>query len=406
MLRTAQAKKKIIRYLEKQGGGSLHISSSINPLTQLIVVIPAYHETELGRTLKSLEACSKPASLVEVIIVLNSSDKAPSNIKAFHEEQFKSLSDYSGNLIVHPVLLIDIPSKISGVGYGRKSGMDEAAHRLASHHADDGIIVCLDGDCEVSTNYFDALISYFSKKDAKQAVHLSFEHRLPVEVSLREAIISYELHLRLLKYSLSQAGHPQAFHAVGSCMAVQAWAYAAQGGMNNRQAGEDFYFIHKFSKIGQLEELTNATVYPSSRISHRVPFGTGAAVGKVMKGEEQLTYNPASFEIIKTICSSAPKFYTNKKLALDLFKGFHSETIVGRIEEIISNTTSVESFTKRFFNWFDAFRIIKFLHYLREMGHEDMPVSQAYDIITNSKTIPHAKNCEEQLTQLKVLEYL
>jgi hypothetical protein len=41
-----------------------------------------------------------------------------------------------------------------------------------------------------------------------------------------------------------------AYHTVGSAMAVKAYQYVKVGGMNRRQAGEDFYFIQKLVHSG------------------------------------------------------------------------------------------------------------------------------------------------------------
>ena len=79
-----------------------------------------------------------------------------------------------------------------------------------------------------------------------------FEHPLhgPLEPKVYEAIAAYELHLRYYVQALRYAAFPYAHHTIGSSMAVRADAYAKQGGMNKRQAGEDFYFLHKIIPLG------------------------------------------------------------------------------------------------------------------------------------------------------------
>ena len=46
------------------------------------------------------------------------------------------------------------------------------------------------------------------------------------------------------------AGYPWAMYTVGSAFAVTAEAYVKRGGMNRRQAGEDFYFLQNLAHIG------------------------------------------------------------------------------------------------------------------------------------------------------------
>src|SRR5213594_3575687 len=95
-----------------------------------------------------------------------------------------------------------------------------------------------------------------------------------LDPKVAEAIAAYELHLRYYVRALRYAGFPYAHHTIGSCMAVRADVYKKQGGMNKRQAGEDFYFLQKIIPLGHFTDLTETKVIPSSRPSDRVPFGT------------------------------------------------------------------------------------------------------------------------------------
>jgi hypothetical protein len=365
------------RYLSRHSGYDQLSISNKNPDVNLIVVIPSYFEKELEVTLRSLSACIDSDQGVEIIVILNSSENCSEEIRTFHRNQQVILEQLKFPFKAHIFLLENIPSKIAGVGYARKTGMDTALKRLATNHAEDGIIVCLDADCHVSPNYFTTIQEYFKGQLAKQAVHLYFEHVMPRDADLKKSIIHYELHLRLMKLNLQKAGHPQAYHTVGSCLAVKAWAYAAQGGMNSRQAGEDFYFIHKFSKIGQLDELNTTTVYPSARESSRVPFGTGAAVKKAMGGLDQRTYHPDSYRQIQKIITEIPIFYSGDYTGQHYFLGFKSKEFTKKIDEIRKHTSNLKAFTQRFFQWFDAFQVIKFLHYLRDCGNCDQDAGTA-----------------------------
>ena len=96
----------------------------------------------------------------------------------------------------------------------------------------------------------------------------------------RLGIQLYEDYLHYYKKALDYAGFPDSIYTIGSAFAVRADAYVKQGGMNRRQAGEDFYFLNKLTKLGKITEINDAYVYPSARVSDRVPFGTGAAMNK------------------------------------------------------------------------------------------------------------------------------
>ena len=109
------------------------------------------------------------------------------------------------------------------------------------------------------------------------------------------------MHLRYYKNALAFTGLPYAYHTVGSSFALTAAAYARQGGMNRRKAGEDFYFINKLIKGENFGEIMGAKVVPSSRISDRVPFGTGRALLEAFDGVKnlELTYDFSIFKCLK-----------------------------------------------------------------------------------------------------------
>lgn len=82
--------------------------------------------------------------------------------------------------------------------------------------------------------------------------------------------------------------------------------------MNQRKAGEDFYFLHKFSILDQLGEINVEIVLPLARSSDRVPFGTGKAISQIIQGKngpltmkKQFNYlfKPANGFLLKKILS-------------------------------------------------------------------------------------------------------
>ncbi len=90
-------------------------------------------------------------------------------------------------------------------------------------------------------------------------------------------------------------------------MAVRAKTYAKVGGMNRRKAGEDFYFMHKIMPQGEFSEINQTCVFPSCRVSDRVPFGTGRAQTEWLReGKVELeTYSPKVFEDLKMLFSAS-----------------------------------------------------------------------------------------------------
>ena len=109
------------------------------------------------------------------------------------------------------------------------------------------------------------MVRYFQEKSVA-GVSIAYAHRLEeadMTVQAREAIMKYELYLRYYRLALEYTGHPHAYHCIGSAFAVRTLDYVAQGGMNKRQAGEDFYFLQKLIATGRYATLQSTQVYPS-----------------------------------------------------------------------------------------------------------------------------------------------
>ncbi|NJL12270.1 MAG: family 2 glycosyl transferase [Microscillaceae bacterium] len=280
-----------------------------------------------------------------------------------------------------------MPPKDAGVGLARKIGMDEALMRLASQNQNGGI-VCLDADCAVAPNYLSALEAIFVQNLPPASVSIYFEHPFPSDPILREGIVQYELFLRYYVAALCWAGYPYAFHTVGSSMAVRADVYARSGGMNRRKAGEDFYFLHKIASLGAHYALCHTTVYPSPRVSHRVPFGTGKAQEKWLRQNDShlLTYPLAIFEDLSVWLSQIKKLYPANEtqfeaqyehwpegirhfFPMDKFWGIHYE---------VRQKSSTEAiYFKHLFARLDGLQVLKLVHFLRDSVYGEAPLVEA-----------------------------
>ena len=170
-------------------------------------------------------------------------------------------------------------------------------------------------------------------------------------------------------------------------MAVRCDAYQQQGGMNKRKAGEDFYFLQKFIQLGHFMEIKKTRVIPSPRISTRVPFGTGKAIGSIIEQKGTLpTYAPASFEDLKSFFTDVPQLFRAKQQHLDQLKSKWPESIrefldladfEHKLAEIQRNTSQSKAFVNRFYRWFNAFLLMKFVHFARDNFHDNIPVTDA-----------------------------
>ena len=288
------------RYFHRFGFEASQIKNNLKPAIKIILVIPVHDEPDIVSTLDSLGSCKPPDSPVEVIlVVVNNSESAEHEIIKQNTISIQEINKWADknskrHLSCRILCEMKLPNKHAGVGLARKIGMDEALRRFSSIGYN-GLIVCLDADCTVQSSYLRELESNFAF-DNFIAGSISYEHTWKNEdKEMVSGIVQYELGLRYYVNALRYATYPFAYHTIGSSMAVSARTYALAGGMNKRKAGEDFYFLHKLIPLGNFKELNSCTVYPSSRISRRVPFGTGRAM---LKWKEQAEFNKD--EVLKT----------------------------------------------------------------------------------------------------------
>ena len=379
-------------YLKKAALFPPLIAAEPAPDLAMVVVIPAYREEKLLRSLQSLKDCQSPDGAVEVIVVINDSEKDPEAVYTFHREKFAEAKKWaaahnSDHLAFHIIYQSKLPAKHAGVGLARKIGMDEAVFRLEKVGRAAGVLLCFDADSSCQSNYLRAVEDFFLQNPKAPAAAIHFEHPLSgaeFAPEIYQAIIAYELHLHYYIQMQRWAGFPLAFHTVGSSMAVRAGAYQAQGGMNRRKAGEDFYFLHKFTADEYFGEINNTKLIPSPRKSDRVPFGTGKSIQEITSTTDSyLTYAPDTFADLKLFLAKTPLLYRGE--ATKLWKDFPEsvcqffpvEVFVKKVAEIKSNTTSELLFVKRFYQWFNAFLLMKYVHFCRDHFYPNISVNEA-----------------------------
>lgn len=174
------------------------------------------------------------------------------------------------------LLLLDVTrgewalAEKEGVGRARKLAADWALV-LYEH----GCIVsswlgCTDADAQLPHDYFEVI----EQEHAATALLFPFEH-VGHPGTLTDGMIQLEATFRHYVLGLQFAGSPYAYHALGSALACRLPDYAAVRGFPNRLAGEDFYLLSKLAQLGPLKRVRSAPVAITTRLSDRVPFGTG-----------------------------------------------------------------------------------------------------------------------------------
>ena len=382
----------------------------------IIVVIPCFNEPDLLATLHSLNKCQRPEGSFEVIVVINEATNDSTAIKAQNQKTYQQALAFQGNhqLPLH-VLYESLEPKHAGVGLARKIGMDDATRRF-EHLGKDGILVALDADCTVAANYLIEIERHFAQNPQTPGCSIYYEHPLAgcLDAHLYRGIAGYELHLRYYTHALRYAGHPFAFQTVGSSMAVRSSAYQKQGGMNRRQAGEDFYFLQNIFLLGDFTELYRTCVYPSARISDRVPFGTGKAQqqwSQKQNQQELLSYHHKTFEDLKIMLTHQASMWTlttNESWALlptSIQQFIGHKSYKHKLEAIKSQAKDFNSFQKRFFYWCNGVFAFKFAHHCRDHHYPNIPVSEAAGwLLSINYQMEPARRLVELLKQYRDLD--
>ena len=346
------------------------------------VVIPSLAESKLlFSTLHSL--AQNPRDLLSrflTLIVVNHREDALPCEKADNQETLRRLSGEEPSVAGLQLAWVDaaspgleLPAKTGGVGMARKIGLDLALTRLNYWEASP-ILVSLDADTLCRPEYLTSIVSHFQERKAFGAV-IPFCHQPGATPEEDQAIRRYELFLRAYVLGLSRAGSPYGFHTVGSAMACTAEGYARSGGMNQRGAGEDFYFLQQMAKTGGISQVKGTVVYPSARTSHRVPFGTGRSMTDLLsrKAGAVLFYRVECFQILADWLALVGQEFNLEggkiqektlKISSNLYE-FMKENKFGNIwEKLQRNFRSSQSLLKGFHDWFDGLKTMKLIHHL------------------------------------------
>jgi hypothetical protein len=144
--------------------------------------------------------------------------------------------------------------------------------------------------------------------------------------------------------------------------------------------------------MGGFYYLNTTTVYPSARVSDRVPFGTGATMAKLKGSEDEkyLTYNPKSFYELKEFLNLTTRWYhaddtvigsTLEDLPPAIREWLHQNDFTGHLSRIKNNAASDTSFLRAFYQWFNRFKILKYVHFTRDHFYQNVDVVEAVNAL-------------------------
>ncbi|MFC2139596.1 glycosyltransferase [Bacteroidota bacterium] len=431
------------KYLSKYVDNKWKLELSSNKKYKMAIVIPAIMEYENIRKLLQSLSQNDPAYFDECIIifVINNLICSDSKVK---DDNRKSLdlirqlisgrknpdelitgiinSGMNFGLIDAATDDLQFTEKTGGVGLARKTGMDLALNVLDyNNHTGKNILVCLDADCIVDENYLHEVYQSFHNID-NSGSYIKFRHKIYGDELVHRAMTCYEIYMRYYVLGLKIAESPYAFHTVGSTLACDVESYIKIGGMNKKKGGEDFYFMEKLAKVGEIGYINTTTVYPAGRHSWRVPFGTGPRVKRFgeQTHDEYKLYSFNSFLLLKKWLKifhadsnlSAKEYLETAGNVDQSIKMFlEQNSFIEEWTKIRKNSKTGEQINKQKVLWFDGLKTLRFIHFLRNNAFPDENMFDVLDNIfqyinveppvsRNEGSIPHL---EDQLKYLEIL---
>jgi len=431
--------ESVNKYLKKYADNHWEIKLSTDKLFNTVIVIPAIEEYKNIRLLlESLSVNDKSDFETTLILfVINNLKSSDEKIKIDNSNSLKLLNDIinkknsTEDSIIVKVLdsglkigYVDaaasgheLNEKDGGVGLARKIGMDLALSFFNYNNGIKNILVCLDADCTVDQNYISSIRNEFNRNDIS-AAYVNYAHDKYTDEVNHLAIINYEIFLQYYILGLQIAKSPYAIHTIGSTMVCDVDSYIKVQGMNKRKAAEDFYFMEKLAKITRIYKINSTTVYPSSRDSLRVPFGTGQRVNRYLSQvqNEYLLYSPKSFYVLKNwleifnaikILSADEYLRKAKEINIALYKYLKINSFSKNWERIRKNSKSEEQIRKQKILWFDGFKTLKLIHYLRDNTFPPEKMFDALDDIFLNYGINVERKIENEIPEIDIqLNYL
>lgn len=252
--------------------------------------------------------------------------------------------------------------KKSGVGMARQTILDQILHNAQ----DNDIFVSMDADCHFSEHYISAIVEKLKSAPKLSAINPPYYHCLTGDARTDRNILRYEIYMRTFMLNMLRIKSPFAFTAFGSAIACRTSTCRTLGNFGAQQAGEDFYFLQKIAKHGNILLYNEETVYPSARISHRVPFGTGQTVGETASSHP--IFHPSFFDKVSDTYKIIDDLYQHDihNELLDFIQADANESVWGQSRQ---NAATAEQFRKMFHQKCDGLRIFQFLRHLAQSTH-------------------------------------
>lgn len=360
--------------------------SRYGPFAEVVFVPLCGEDENIDRLLTTLAVASESfSSPVLVLLIVNDGEKTPlvhrqSNQRTLKRKQ--PLEFLTPQCLVATLNRTSLP--LSGVGVARKLGGDFALNLHARGMVESPWIHTTDADALVAPDYFRVEMSNARKwgigpEELGAIVH-PYQHTFQGEGG--EALLKYDAFLRYYSAGLAFAGSPFSYPTIGSCLGFSPQAYAVVRGFPKKDAGEDFYFLHKLAKSAFVWESGGLVTLPC-RASDRVPFGTGQSIKKIQEAAgEYSVYDPKVFTLLRswiqtihTLSQGVEWGMATKDLPSEVLAAVTAMHAEEQSVLVLKTRKDPGSRRRHWDTWFDGFRTLRLIHLLREQ-HPSLPWSQ------------------------------
>lgn len=338
--------------------------------TVIHLAIPAMNEADyLPQTISCInkQAMPAPGPAVRTWICVNQPEPW------WHDNQKKAMCQNNRRTLdylqTHPTKDLTVIDRSSrgkgwtgrdhGVGMARKVLMDA----ISEAAADDHIMVSMDADTQFGPGYLHSIATAFNRHPQAVALSNPYYHRLTGEENLDRAMLRYEIYMRYYAINMWRIGSPYSFTALGSAIALPVWAYRKIGGITAKKSGEDFYLLQKLRKTGWIIHHNHEKVFPATRFSDRVFFGTGPALIKGSQGQWQSypIYDYNLFDKVKQTYELFPMLHQHSLITP--IDGFLKSTFGNNdiFEPLRKNAKDTRQFVRACHHKIDGLRVLQFL---------------------------------------------
>ncbi|MAV27337.1 MAG: hypothetical protein CMQ05_14685 [Gammaproteobacteria bacterium] len=372
-----------------------------------VMVIPAFQEEQND----ILTAVGRIDEHFLLIVVCNSTGPDEMTARLHQTLTAGGAATRAGNLTLvtgpeHDLLVVDrashtrfIPKK-QGVGLARKIGADIALALIDQHLADSPVIFITDADTHLPSDYFQRVDAVRSDATSDNAIETAawiypFDHltQLSEDHPDRVAMALYEASIHYYAAGLRWADSPYGYTTVGSALALSPGHYAQVRGFPKRNTGEDFHILNKLRKTGRVRSMplpSTPAIQVSSRLSSRVPIGTGTAVRDITAMSdpinEFLFYDPETFAQLKLLLSEATSRLHEPAPCESDWLPAPSDTALSQVSQQLGvgeamvrscrQSSDPVRRIKAFHDWFDGLRTLRLIHGLRDDSYESLPFSR------------------------------